>query len=67
MVISLAFSARAITLQPAYVKPLLPPSLVFVPLSGEAAMVQLAVAMNKSRPHALAELVFSKLDGRNAH
>jgi LysR family hca operon transcriptional activator len=66
MVISLVLSARAITLQPAYAKALLPPSLVCIPLSGEPAMVQLAVAMNKSRRHGLAELVFSKLDGQSA-
>jgi LysR family hca operon transcriptional activator len=67
MVISLVLSARAITLQPAYAKALLPPSLVCIPLSGEPAMIQLAVAMNKSRHHGLAELVFSKLDGQSAH
>jgi LysR family hca operon transcriptional activator len=67
MVISLVLSARAITLQPAYTKTLLPPSLVCIPLSGEPPMVQLAVAMKKSRPHGLAELVFSKLEGQSAH
>jgi LysR family transcriptional regulator, hca operon transcriptional activator len=67
MVISLVLSARAISLQPAYVKTLLPRSLVCIPLSGEPPTVQLAVAMNKSRPHGLAELVFSKLKGQSAH
>jgi LysR family hca operon transcriptional activator len=66
MVISLVLSARAITLQPAYAK-MLPSSLVRIPLRGEPPTVQLAVAMNKSRPHGLAELVFSKLDGQSAH
>jgi LysR family hca operon transcriptional activator len=66
MVISLVLSARAITLQPAYAK-MLPPSLVCIPLRGEPPTVQLAVAMNKSRPHGLAELVFSKLDGQSTH
>ncbi|MFM0384721.1 LysR substrate-binding domain-containing protein [Paraburkholderia dipogonis] len=66
MVISLVLSARAITLQPAYAK-MLPPSLVCIPLRGEPPTVQLAVAMNKSRPHGLAELVFSTLDGQSAH
>jgi LysR family transcriptional regulator, hca operon transcriptional activator len=66
MVISLVLSARAITLQPAYAK-MLPSSLVCIPLRGEPPTVQLAVAMNKSRPHGLAELVFSKLDGQSAH
>jgi LysR family transcriptional regulator, hca operon transcriptional activator len=61
MVISLVLSAHAVTLQPAYAK-MLPPSLVCIPLRGEPPTVQLAVAMNKSRPHGLAELVFSKLD-----
>ncbi|MFM0232282.1 LysR substrate-binding domain-containing protein [Paraburkholderia sediminicola] len=66
MVISLVLSARAITLQPAYAK-MLPPSLVCIPLRGEPPTVQLAVAMNKSRPNGLAELVFSTLDGQSAH
>ena len=67
MVISLTLSAHAVTLQPAYIKALLPPSIVCIPLSGEPAMVQLAVAINKSRPHGLAELVFSTLDGQSTH
>ena len=67
MVISLTLSARAVTLQPAYIKALLPPSVVCIPLSGEPPMVQLAVAINKTRPHGLAELVFSTLDGQTTH
>jgi len=67
MVISLTLSARAVTLQPAYIKALLPPSVVCIPLSGEPPMVPLAVAINKSRPHGLAELVFSTLDCQSTH
>jgi LysR family transcriptional regulator, hca operon transcriptional activator len=66
MVISLMLSAGAVTLLPAYAKALLPPSLVCIPLSGEPPMIPLAVAMNKSRAHRLAELVFSMLDGQSA-
>jgi LysR family transcriptional regulator, hca operon transcriptional activator len=66
MVISLALSTHAVTLQPAYNK-MLPPSVVCIPLSGEPPTVQLAVAMNKSRPHKLAELVFSTLDSQSTH
>jgi LysR family transcriptional regulator, hca operon transcriptional activator len=66
MVISLALSACAISLQPTYAK-MLPPSLVCIPLSGEPPTAQLAVAMNKSRPHKLAELVFSTLDSQSTH
>ena len=67
MVISLTLSAHAVTLQPAYIKALLPPSVVCIPLSGEPPMIQLALAIRKARPHGLAQLVFSTLDGLNTH
>jgi LysR family transcriptional regulator, hca operon transcriptional activator len=66
MVISLLLSTGGVSLVPAYLKKLLPPSVVSRPLNGEAPTIELAIAYNKTNTAPLLSL-FLEEAGRSPH
>lgn len=60
MVISLALATGSVTLLPAYMKRLLPPSVVARPLAGRTPTIPLALAHNKANPSPLLRHLLSR-------
>ncbi|HYZ21688.1 MAG TPA: LysR substrate-binding domain-containing protein [Rhodopila sp.] len=62
MVISLALSTGGVTFLPAYMKRLLPSSVVARPFAGKAPTITLAVGHNRNNPSALLRHFLSRID-----
>ncbi|MGC1547775.1 MAG: LysR substrate-binding domain-containing protein [Rhodanobacter sp.] len=62
MVMSLVASTRGVTLIPAYVKNLMPWSVISRPLAGEAPTIDLVVGYNKSNNSPILKMFLSHLD-----
>jgi LysR family transcriptional regulator, hca operon transcriptional activator len=66
MVISLVLSTGGVSLVPAYLKKLLPPSVVSRPLKGEAPTIELAIGYNKTNTAPLLSLFLEEAE-RSRH
>ncbi|MEH2474116.1 LysR family hca operon transcriptional activator [Nitrobacteraceae bacterium AZCC 2161] len=63
MAISLVISTPGVSLQPPYVRQLLPPAVVSRPLSGDVPTIDLSIGYNKTNRSPILALFLSKIDG----